>query len=145
VPRSGGALTAEQDQRDDEPGVLDEAADRLGFRDRLKKHPALALAWRIGVGVIGTAVVLLGLVLVPFPGPGWLIVFVGLGILATEFAWAERLLDFGRAKFTSWLRWVGRQHLAVRALISVATLAFVAAVVLLTLKLSGTGVPFVRD
>ena len=120
-------------------------ADRLGFRDRLKRNPALALAWRIGVGVLGTLVVLLGLVLVPFPGPGWLIVFIGLGILATEFAWAERLLDFGRAKFKIWLHWVGRQHLAVRVLISVLTLGFVAGVVLLTLRLSGTGVPFVAD
>ena len=120
-------------------------ADRLGFRDRLKRSPALALAWRIGVGVLGTLVVLLGLVLVPFPGPGWLIVFVGLGILATEFAWAERLLDFGRAKFKAWLHWVGRQHLAVRVLISVLTLGFVAGVVLLALRLSGTGVPFVGD
>ena len=145
MPRSGGPLTADQHQRDDEPGLLDEVAERLGFRDRLKKNPALALAWRIGVGVIGTAVVLLGLVLVPFPGPGWLIVFLGLGILATEFAWAERLLDFGKAKFRMWLRWVGRQHLAVRALISLATLAFVVGVVLLTLRLSGAGVPFIGD
>ncbi len=143
--RAGGSLTADQDQRDDEPGLLDEVADRLGFRDRLKKHPALALAYRIGVGILGTLVVLLGLVLVPFPGPGWLIVFVGLGILATEFAWAERLLDFGKAKFRAWLRWVGRQHLVVRALISIATLGFVAGVVLLTVYLSGTGVPFVGD
>ena len=118
-------------------------ADRLRFRDRLKHNPALALAWRIAVGVVGSLVVVLGLALVPFPGPGWLIVFVGLGILATEFAWAERLLDFGRGKFRCWLRWVGRQHLAVRALISIATLAFVVGVVRLTLKLSG-GVPFVH-
>lgn len=89
--------------------------------------------------------VLLGLVLIPFPGPGWLIVFVGLGILATEFAWAERLLDFGRAKFRAWLRWVNRQHLLIRLLISVGALAFVAGVVLLTLELSGVGVPFVGD
>jgi uncharacterized protein (TIGR02611 family) len=120
-------------------------ADRLGFRDRLKRNPALALAWRIVVGVIGTLVVLLGLVLVPFPGPGWLIVFLGLGILATEFAWAERLLDFGRRTFTAWLQWLGRQHVVVRAAITFGTLAFVAAVVLLTLHLSGTGVPFVDD
>ena len=145
MPRSGGPLTADQEQRDDEPGLLDEVADRLGFRARLKKNPALALAWRIGVGVLGTLTVLLGLVLVPFPGPGWLIVFLGLGILATEFAWAERLLDFGRARFRGWLRWVGRQHLAVRALISIATLAFVAGVVLLTLRLSGARVPFPWD
>lgn len=118
-------------------------ADRLGFRDRLKRNPALALAWRIGVGVVGTLVVLLGLVLVPFPGPGWLIVFLGLGILATEFAWAERLLDFGRRTLKSWLHWLGRQHIVVRAVISLATLAFVVGVVLLTLYLSGRGVPFV--
>lgn len=120
-------------------------ADRLSFRDRLKRNPALAMAWRICVGVVGTAVVLLGLVLVPLPGPGWLIVFLGLGILSTEFDWAERLLDYGRAKLQAWLHWVGRQHLAVRALISLATLAFVAGIVLLTLHLSGTGVPFVDD
>ncbi|MFL6130988.1 MAG: TIGR02611 family protein [Mycobacteriales bacterium] len=143
MPRSGGTLIADQDQRDDEPGLLDEVAHRLGFRDRLKKHPALALAWRIGVGVLGTLIVLLGLLLVPLPGPGWLIVFLGLGVLATEFAWAERLLDYGRAKLRAWLRWVGRQHLAVRVLISILTLAFVAGIVLLTLYLSGTGLPFV--
>lgn len=120
-------------------------AGKLGFRDRLKKNPALALAWRIGVGVLGTLVVLLGLVLVPFPGPGWLIVFVGLGILATEFSWAERLLDFGRAKLKLWLRWVGRQNLAVRGLIALLTLGFVAGVVLLSLRLSGVGVPFIGD
>ena len=123
--------------------MLDEVADRLGFRDRIKKNPALALAYRILVAVLGGTIMIVGLVLVPLPGPGWLIVFLGLGILATEFAWAERLLDFGRRTLRSWLAWVGRQHLAVRALISVATLGFVAGVVLLTLHLSGTGVPFV--
>ena len=141
----GGALITDQRREDDEPGLLDEVADRLGFRDRLKKRPALAMAYRIVVGMVGTAVVLLGLVLVPFPGPGWLIVFLGLGILATEFAWAERLLDFGTAKFRAWLRWLGRQNLVVRGLISVATLAFVAGVVMLALRLSGTGVPFLGD
>ena len=118
-------------------------ADRLWFRERIKKNPALALAYRIGVGILGTLVVVLGLLLVPLPGPGWLIVFVGLGILASEFAWAERLLDYCRATVTAWLHWVGRQHLAVRILISVATLGFVAGAVLLTLHMTGTGIPFV--
>jgi uncharacterized protein (TIGR02611 family) len=118
-------------------------ADRLGFRDRLKKSPALNMAYRIGVGVLGAAIVVLGLALVPLPGPGWLIVFLGLGILASEFAWAERLLDFGKAKLRAWLAWVNRRHLAVRVLISLATLAFVAGVVLVTLRLSGYDIPFV--
>ena len=138
-------MPTDQDRRsDDDPGLLDEVADRLGFRARLKRNPALALAYRIGVAVVGTAIVVAGLALVPLPGPGWLIVFVGLGVLATEFAWAERLLDFGRRTLRSWLRWLARQHLAVRVLVSMATLAFVAGVVGLALELS-VGLPFVTS
>ena len=47
-------MPTDQDRRsDDEPGLLDEVADRLGFRARLKRNPALALAYRIGVAVVG--------------------------------------------------------------------------------------------
>lgn len=136
-------MPTDQDRReDDEPGLLDEAADKLGFRARIKRNPALALAYRLAVGIVGGLIVALGLALVPLPGPGWLIVFLGLGILATEFAWAERLLDFGRRTLKSWMQWLGRQHLAVRGLISLVTLAFVVGVVGLTLHLS-VGLPFV--
>jgi len=27
------------------------------------------------------------------PGPGWLVIFLGLGLLAAEFVWARRLMD----------------------------------------------------
>jgi uncharacterized protein (TIGR02611 family) len=138
-------LSTDQDRReDDEPGLLDEVADKLGFRARIKRNPALALAYRLVVGIVGGLIVVLGLALVPLPGPGWLIVFLGLGILATEFTWAERLLDFGRRTLRSWLHWLGRQHLAVRGLISLMTLAFVVGVVALTLHLS-VGLPFVSS
>ena len=136
-------MPTDQDRReDDEPGLLDEVADKPGFRARIKRNPALALAYRIAVGIVGSLIVVLGLALVPLPGPGWLIVFLGLGILATEFAWAQRLLDFGRRTLKSWLRWLGDQNLAVRGLISLVTLAFVVGVVALTLHLS-VGLPFV--
>ena len=32
------------------------------------------------------------------PGPGWLLIFVGLGILSTEYMWARRLLDTAKRK-----------------------------------------------
>jgi uncharacterized protein (TIGR02611 family) len=133
-------LPTDQDRReDDEPGLLDE---KLGIRARIKRNPALALAYRLAVAIAGGLIVVLGLALVPLPGPGWLIVFLGLGILATEFAWAGRLLKFGRRTLTSWLRWLGRQHLAVRGLVSLVTLAFVVGIVALTVHLS-VGLPFV--
>ena len=51
---------------------------------------------RVLVGVVGGFVTLVGVVALVAPGPGWLIIFTGLGILATEFAWAAQALK--RAK-----------------------------------------------
>ena len=56
---------------------------------------------RIAVTVVGFAVVLIGIILIPLPGPGWAIVFGGLAILATEYVWAQRLLNYAKRKATS--------------------------------------------
>src|SRR5436190_20276596 len=55
-------------------------------------------AKRVAVTIAGFAVVIVGLILVPLPGPGWLIVFAGLAILATEYVWAQRLLNYAKTK-----------------------------------------------
>lgn len=54
---------------------------------------------RIIITVVGFLVILVGLVLIPLPGPGWLIVFAGLAILAREYVWAERLLNQAKKRF----------------------------------------------
>lgn len=97
-------------------------------RNKLKSHPVTEHAYRVTVGVVGALVVVLGLVLVPFPGPGWLIVILGLLILASEFTWAQRLLDFVRDKLRAWTEWMKRRSLAVRMAVGLATAAFVGAV-----------------
>ena len=43
--------------------------------------------------VVAFAIFIGGLALVPLPGPGWAIVFIGLGMLALEFKWAENLME----------------------------------------------------
>jgi uncharacterized protein (TIGR02611 family) len=48
---------------------------------------------RIVVGAVGGVVTVIGVVALVTPGPGWLIIFAGLGILATEFAWAAMILE----------------------------------------------------
>lgn len=40
--------------------------------------------------MVGTFFLVLGLILIPLPGPGGLVIFLGLAILATEFAVAEK-------------------------------------------------------
>jgi uncharacterized protein (TIGR02611 family) len=45
------------------------------------------------VFILGFAIVGVGIVLLPLPGPGWVIIFAGFALLATEFAFAERVRD----------------------------------------------------
>ncbi|WP_285728721.1 PGPGW domain-containing protein [Nocardiopsis sp. ATB16-24] len=55
-------------------------------------HPVLRLPWRLVVGVVGTLVLLAGLVMMVTPGPGVAAALLGLVILSTEFCWARRLV-----------------------------------------------------
>jgi len=58
----------------------------------------LRQARRIGVAVIGVIVLLVGLALIVLPGPAFVVIPAGLAILATEFAWARRLLERARSR-----------------------------------------------
>jgi tellurite resistance protein TerC len=50
-------------------------------------------ARRLGVALAGAIVLLLGLVMLILPGPGLLLIPLGLAILALEFAWARGWLQ----------------------------------------------------
>jgi uncharacterized protein (TIGR02611 family) len=41
-------------------------------------------------------VLLVGLALLVLPGPGWLLIFLGLSILGTEYVWAQRMLRIAK-------------------------------------------------
>ena len=41
----------------------------------------------------GFTLLLVGVIMFFTPGPGWLVVFLGLTLLAAEFVWAKRLMD----------------------------------------------------
>lgn len=51
-------------------------------------------ARKVAVLIVGVAVVLAGVALLALPGPGMVVIIVGLVILATEFSWAQRWLDY---------------------------------------------------
>lgn len=95
-------------------------------RDRVRRLPGGAMAWRVLIGAVGTIIVVIGLLLIPLPGPGWALVFVGVAVWATEFAWAYRLLQFGRRVLASWTDWVKRQSLVVRLLLGLVGLLVLA-------------------
>jgi uncharacterized protein (TIGR02611 family) len=103
------------------------------WRDRLRDRPAAELGYRIAVAILGLAVLAVGIIAIPYPGPGWAIVFVGLAILATEFDWARRLLAYTRKRYDNVMAWFRRKGLWVQAMGA----AFTGAIVVATLWVLG--------
>jgi len=65
----------------------------MNLRRYIKRTKAGQLVWRIFIGVLGGAITVLGAIALVAPGPGVLILLAGLGILASEFAWASRAMN----------------------------------------------------
>jgi uncharacterized protein (TIGR02611 family) len=63
-----------------------------GVRERREKHLERNRIVRVVVAIFGFLVVLAGVAMLVLPGPGLLVIAIGLGTLALEFVWAERLL-----------------------------------------------------
>jgi uncharacterized protein (TIGR02611 family) len=53
---------------------------------------------RVIIGVVGFTVLAIGLVMIVLPGPAFIVIPVALGILATEFVWAKKLIQKIRSK-----------------------------------------------
>lgn len=84
----------------------------MAFHHHVRRHTK-----RILTGIIGGLVVLVGIVMIPYPGPGWLVVFAGFAILATEFEFAARTLEWLKEKYEGWVNWLKKQHLSIQILV----------------------------
>lgn len=105
----------------------------IRWRERVRERPATNTTYRGLVGISGFGVLAVGVVAIPYPGPGWAIVFLGLGILATEFLWAQRVLAFAKGRYETAMTWFRGQGRGVQA----AGIALTTAVVIATLWLLG--------
>lgn len=52
---------------------------------------------KVIIAIIGTTVLLIGILLIVLPGPAFIVIPIALAILASEFIWARRLVERGRA------------------------------------------------
>ncbi len=102
-------------------------------RERVRANRTLNLTYRIGLGLLGSVVLVAGILMVPYPGPGWLVVFAGLGILATEFHWAHSVNVFAKRHYHRWMEWLKRQNLITK----LAVMSGTGLIVLVTLWLVG--------
>lgn len=69
------------------------------------RYPRLRWVYRVAVALLGTAIIVVGVILIPLPGPGWLIVFLGVACLGTEFPAAHRVAAFMKRVLTRALAW----------------------------------------
>ena len=59
---------------------------------------------RIAIAIVGFTVLIIGVAMIILPGPAFIVIPAGLGILAIEFAWAKRLLVEARERGSTFLR-----------------------------------------
>lgn len=112
-------------------------------RSRVRRTPAGRIGWRVGVGLVGGVVLVVGIITIPGPGQGWATVFLGLAILSTEFSWAHR------ARVALWRRlrqgraFYSRQTPRTRALLMTLFVLVVGGtlVAVMWLSLAITGAP----
>ena len=62
------------------------------LRARRARHVRRGYGYRVAVAAAGFVVLAAGIAMLVLPGPGLLVSAIGLGLLALEFRWAERLL-----------------------------------------------------
>ncbi|WP_149552395.1 TIGR02611 family protein [Streptomyces marokkonensis] len=98
--KSGEAVVTVDGVTVDESESREERA--LGSRapEFVKARRALHFSWQVGVFVVGLAVVAAGAAMLVLPGPGWVVIFGGMAIWATEFVWAQLVLRWTKRKVT---------------------------------------------
>jgi|TARA_B110000503_G_scaffold141995_1_gene237332 uncharacterized protein (TIGR02611 family) len=102
----------------------------MKIRTWFKKTPMGRLVWRIIIGLVGGLVTVFGAIALVGPGPGILILLAGLGILASEFAWAARVIIQTRtyaqkaAEKAGIPKWVQYSLIAGGALLSIFVILY---------------------
>lgn len=89
----------EEENRFEEAAI--EAEFETGYRDETREEARRGVATRLLRMTSGSLVTIIGVIMMPLPGPGLLVVAVGLGILSRDVAWADRLLQIVRKRLPS--------------------------------------------
>lgn len=80
--------------------------DRVRWRRAVRTNAVAGPFYRGGVFVLGLALIIAGIPMVPLVGPGWVVIFFGLFLWSTEFFWARRITQFVKAEVKTFEQWV---------------------------------------
>jgi hypothetical protein len=101
-----------------------EAELATGAREETVAEARLRVAVRLLRMGAGSAILAVGAVMLVLPGPGWLMIALGLGILARDVAWAERAVERVRRRMpTDSSGGLSRATIATMIVLALATIA----------------------
>lgn len=89
----------EEENRFEEAAI--EAEFETGYREETREEARRGVVTRLLRMTSGSLVTIIGVIMMPLPGQGLLVVAVGLGILSRDVAWADRLLQIVRKRLPS--------------------------------------------
>lgn len=76
------------------------------WRESIKDKPIPFFFYRFTIILVSSIIIVIGIIGLPAPGPGSLIIFAGLSLLATEVVWAKRQVRFIKLHFLRLRKWV---------------------------------------
>ena len=126
-------------ERFGDDGRIDAHEDPIRWRRAFRTHPVTAILYRTLIALLGLALILFGVPLVPLVGPGWAVIFVGLYLWSTEFLWARRVTQFVKAEVKAFEQYSRALPWTAKLPLLMATLAFGWVCFYLALRI--TGVP----
>ncbi|GAA3614345.1 hypothetical protein GCM10022199_18060 [Marihabitans asiaticum] len=103
---------------------IDPEEDPIAWRRAIRCNPALAPFYRGGVFVVGLALIIVGIPMVPLVGPGWVVIFIGLFLWSTEFRWARKVTQFVKAEVKAFDQWARHLPWKLKIPMVLLTLAF---------------------
>ena len=90
---------SEEDNRFEEAAI--EAELETGYREETREKARRGVVTRLFRIASGSLIRVFGVILIPLPGPGLLVVAIGLAVLSRDVAWADRLLQIVRRRLPS--------------------------------------------
>ncbi len=94
-----GIKKAFKDIKEDLPGK------RFRRQYRRRKKARKSMGGKIALIGVGVMIIVGGIIMLPAPGPGMLIIFLGLGLIAQESLWLSIMLDKFELKLRSLYEW----------------------------------------
>lgn len=78
---------------------------RHEWRETIKDKPVPFFFYKFTIIMVSFIIIVIGIIGIPAPGPGSLIIFAGLSLLATEVLWAKRQVRFIKLHFLRVRKW----------------------------------------